>query len=66
MYFGTSVDRNAVGEFVFKAQLFQAMVGQALNVASKITAKRLTNSFGTMIWQLGEVVSGAFSVLGGG
>ncbi len=43
VYFGDGVDRTAVGEFVFKAQLFQAMVGQALNVAMKITTKRLTN-----------------------
>ena len=55
VYFGDGVDRTAVGEFAFKAQLFQAMVGQALNVAMKITTKRLTNCFGTMIWQLGEV-----------
>jgi beta-mannosidase len=55
VYFGDGVDRTAVGEFAFKAQLFQSMVGQALNVAMKITSKRLTNCFGTMVWQLGEI-----------
>ncbi len=55
VYFGGGVDRTAVGELAFKAQLFQAMVGQALNVAMKITTKRLSNCFGTMIWQLGEI-----------
>ena len=57
VYFGDGVDRSAVGELPFKAQLFQAMVGQALNVASVIMKKRLSNCFGSMIWQLGEVCS---------
>jgi len=55
VYFGEGVDRSAVGEGAFKAQLFQAMVGQALNVAYVIMQKRLSNCFGTMIWQLGEI-----------
>ena len=55
VYFGPSLDRTLVGESAFKAQLYQSMVGQALNVAMKITDKRVSNCFGTMIWQLGEV-----------
>ena len=54
VYFN-SLDRTLVGEAAFKAQLYQSMVGQALNVAMKITEKRVTNTFMTMIWQLGEV-----------
>ncbi len=52
VYFGTGVSVSAVGEAAFKAQLFQAMVGQALNVAMAISVKRLSNCMGTMIWQL--------------
>lgn len=53
VYFGDGLDRTAVGEAAFKAQLFQAQVAQALNVAMAISNKRLSNCFGTMIWQLG-------------
>ena len=54
VYFN-SLDLTLVGEGPFKAQLYQSMVGQALNVAMKISQKRLGNTFGTMIWQLGEI-----------
>ena len=48
VYFHT-LNRTLVGETAFKAQLFQSMVGQALNVAMAITQKRAANTLGIMV-----------------
>ena len=45
VYFNTPLDSMAlVGEAAFKAQLYQSMVAQALNVAMKISQKRVSNT----------------------
>ena len=54
-YFGAAQDLNATGEKAFKRQLYQCMLGQALEMKSNIETRRGTNEFGTIIWQLGEV-----------
>jgi hypothetical protein len=53
-YFGAG-DFDAVGEEVFKKQLWQCMVGQALLIKSDIEARRATNQFGIIVWQLNEI-----------
>jgi len=44
-----------VGEAPFKKQLYQCIIGQALELKSDIEARRATNEWGTVIWQLNEV-----------
>jgi beta-mannosidase len=55
VYFENTTVRTAIGEQPFKAQLYQAVLGQALEMKGDITHRRSINSFGTVIWQLGEV-----------
>ena len=52
---GATKDLNAVGEHAFKAQLWQCMVGQALNIKQNIEARRAESQFGCLVWQLNEV-----------
>eukprot|EP00730_Choanoeca_flexa_P008569 TRINITY_DN12506_c0_g2_i18.p1 TRINITY_DN12506_c0_g2~~TRINITY_DN12506_c0_g2_i18.p1 ORF type:complete len:975 (+),score=156.28 TRINITY_DN12506_c0_g2_i18:81-2927(+) len=54
-YFGNHQDLNATGEAVFKKQLYQCMLGQALNVKSDVETRRSTNQFGLLIWQYNEI-----------
>eukprot|EP01050_Picozoa_sp_SAG11_P009942 SAG11_NODE_972_length_6340_cov_3.043423_3_plen_453_part_00 len=55
-YFGKAGQEfDAVGEQVFKKQLWQCMVGQALLIKSDIEARRATNQFGIIVWQLNEI-----------
>lgn len=55
MYFNTSVDRLAMGEMAFKAQLYQTVMGEALEMKSDITHRRSTNNFGNIVWQYNEI-----------
>ena len=52
VYFGAQVDRTTFGEAAFKAQLWQAVMGQALEMKSDITHRRSTNNFGCITWQV--------------
>ena len=54
VYFGKS-NFDLVGADVFKKQLWQCMVGQALLIKSDIEARRATNQFGIIVWQLNEI-----------
>ena len=55
VYFGGVENLDAVGEQAFKKQLYQCMVGQALNMKSTIEARRATNQFGIIVWQYNEI-----------
>ncbi len=48
-YFGVQ-NFDGVGEQVFKKQLYQCMLGQALEMKSNIETRRATNQFGIIIW----------------
>lgn len=54
VYFGRS-DFDNVGEQVFKKQLWQCMVGQALVIKQNIETRRATNQFGIIVWQFNEI-----------
>jgi len=43
------------GEQAFKKQLYQCLIGQALNLKSNVEVRRATNNFGTIIWQYNEI-----------
>lgn len=50
-YFGGSQsDLDKVGEAAFKKQLYQCMIGQALNIKSNIESRRSQNQFGIIVW----------------
>ena len=44
-----------MGEQVFKKQLWQCMMGQALEMKSNIETRRATNTFGITVWQYNEI-----------
>lgn len=46
---------SAVGKEAFQRQLYQSMLGQALNMKSNIETRRAGNSFGLLVWQLNEI-----------
>lgn len=46
---------DAVGEAPFKRQLWQCMVGQALEMKSNIETRRSLNELGHLVWQLNEI-----------
>merc|ERR1712167_489167 len=54
VYFGSS-NFDLVGGQVFKKQLWQCMVGQALLIKSDIETRRSTNQFGIIVWQYNEI-----------
>lgn len=54
VYFGAS-DFDKVGEDVFKKQLWQCMVGQALLIKQNIETRRSKNEFGCIVWQFNEI-----------
>ena len=57
-YFGgNSSDLDAVGEKAFKKQLWQCMMGQALEIKSNIETRRASNTFGITVWQYNEIWS---------
>ena len=53
-YFGDQ-DFNASGEVAFKKQLYQSMLGQALNHKTTIESWRASNVYGTTIWMFNEL-----------
>eukprot|EP01065_Artemidia_motanka_P025528 TRINITY_DN30520_c0_g1_i1.p1 TRINITY_DN30520_c0_g1~~TRINITY_DN30520_c0_g1_i1.p1 ORF type:complete len:912 (+),score=270.91 TRINITY_DN30520_c0_g1_i1:48-2783(+) len=46
---------NTTGEVAFKRQLYQCMLGQALEMKSNIEGRRSQNQFGILVWQLNEI-----------
>jgi len=46
---------DATGEAVFRRQLYQCLLAQALNVKSNIEARRARNELGILVWQLNEI-----------
>jgi beta-mannosidase len=56
VYFGAAVNLDTTGEFEFKRQLFLCMLGQAIEMKADIETRRASNSFGTWVWQLNEIV----------
>lgn len=55
--FGNSTHTNlsAVGAIAFQEQLYKSMIGQALDMKREMEEQRAVNSFGMLVWQLGEV-----------
>ena len=53
-FFGPS-NLSAVGAAAFQEQLYKSMVGQAMDMKREIEEQRSRNSFGMLVWQLGEV-----------
>lgn len=54
VYFNAS-NFDLVGEDVFKKQLWQCMVGQALLIKQNIETRRSSNQFGIIVWQFNEI-----------
>ncbi|CAE7271945.1 MANBA, partial [Symbiodinium pilosum] len=56
-YFGDHPDSyfNMTGERIFKQQLYQCMLSQALILKTDIETRRSTNQFGCLVWQLNEI-----------
>mmetsp|Transcript_13513 Transcript_13513/g.24201 ORF Transcript_13513/g.24201 Transcript_13513/m.24201 type:complete len:984 (-) Transcript_13513:1826-4777(-) len=54
-HFGENIDLDAVGEKVFRSQLYLCMLGQALMMKGTIETKRASNEFGCLTWQLNEI-----------
>merc|ERR1711871_233987 len=46
---------NMTNATMFKRQLYQCMLGQALEMKSNIEARRALNTFGIIVWQYGEI-----------
>ena len=46
---------NQTGEAVFKRQLYQCMLAQALNIKSNIEHRRSQNELGVLVWQFNEI-----------
>ena len=44
-----------MGERSFKKQLWQCMMGQALEIKSNIETRRAGNTFGITVWQYNEI-----------
>lgn len=56
VYFGhRGQDLNATGEVNFKQQLYQCMIGQALEIKQNIETRMSQNTFGILVWQLNEI-----------
>jgi len=57
VYFGTkgSAYFNTTGEAIFKRQLYQSMLAQALNIKSNIETRRGSNELGVIVWQYNEI-----------
>ncbi|CAE7551663.1 MANBA [Symbiodinium sp. CCMP2592] len=56
-YFGDHSDSyfNKTGEDIFKQQLYQCMLSQALILKADIETRRSSNQFGCLVWQLNEI-----------
>jgi beta-mannosidase len=53
-YFGNVTNLDAVGEVAFQEQMYHCLMGQALWMKGEIEARRSTNSYGLLIWQMNE------------
>jgi beta-mannosidase len=53
-FFGQT-NLSGVGPAAFQEQLYKSMVAQALDMKREIEEQRSRNSFGMLVWQLGEV-----------
>jgi hypothetical protein len=63
VFFGSGSSHvNQTGEMVFKQQLWQCMVAQALIIKQNIEQTRSINRFGILVWQLNESKSCAFDM----
>jgi|EP01046_Picozoa_sp_COSAG06_P025214 beta-mannosidase len=51
----TLLNLSAVGAAAFQEQLYKSMMGQALDMKREMEEQRAVNSFGMLVWQLGEV-----------
>lgn len=56
-YFGDHSESyfNKTGEGIFKQQLYQCMLSQALILKADIETRRSANQFGCLVWQLNEI-----------
>jgi len=56
-YFGSEAvkDINQTGVGVFQKHLYMCMLGQAMHIKGDIEARRATNTFGLLLWQLNEI-----------
>eukprot|EP00698_Gefionella_okellyi_P004282 TRINITY_DN13971_c0_g1_i1.p1 TRINITY_DN13971_c0_g1~~TRINITY_DN13971_c0_g1_i1.p1 ORF type:complete len:1022 (-),score=216.49 TRINITY_DN13971_c0_g1_i1:104-3169(-) len=54
VYFGKQA-LDQVGQAAFQRQLYMCMMGTALELKSQIEYQRSSNTFGVVIWQLGEI-----------
>jgi len=54
VYFGKQ-DFSKTGEAAFKKQMYQCLMGQALEMKGDIETRRSTNEWGTVIWQINEI-----------
>ena len=50
----TEVDK--VGEAVFKKQLYQCMISQALELKGDIETRRAGNTYGIIVWQYNGMI----------
>lgn len=56
VYFGGQPsDFDKVGKAIFQKHLWQCLMGQALLIKARVEEFRGENTFGTVIWQLGEI-----------
>lgn len=57
VYFGSrpSSYYNMTGESIFKTQLYQCMISQALEMKSNIETRRTKNELGITVWQFNEI-----------
>eukprot|EP01111_Echinosteliopsis_oligospora_P013129 TRINITY_DN4630_c0_g1_i1.p1 TRINITY_DN4630_c0_g1~~TRINITY_DN4630_c0_g1_i1.p1 ORF type:complete len:919 (-),score=251.71 TRINITY_DN4630_c0_g1_i1:36-2771(-) len=54
-YFGNTQNLDLIGQTAFQRQMYQCMIGQALNVKGYLENRRSMNTFGLFIWQLNEI-----------
>ena len=57
----TEVDK--VGEAVFKKQLYQCMISQALELKGDIETRRAGNTYGIIVWQYNGMIMHFFTAL---
>ena len=57
VYFGTQPAGyfNRTGEAVFKRQLYQCMLAQAIHMKADIETRRSKNEIGLLVWQFNEI-----------
>ena len=57
VYFGNQPDGyfNQTGEAVFKRQLYQCLIAQAIHMKGNIEARRGRNELGMLVWQFNEI-----------